>query len=1782
MSYHTLPSSMSASSDAAVQVAVRIRPVNSRQTPGPSLSAPVCHVDSRNSQLVILDPPSSRLARRPLFPPDKPDAADERLFTFDFVYDDNDGSAPPPPHTTSFYQQRVYEDFGQQIVANAVAGYHCSLLAYGQTSSGKSHSMMGTADDDGFGLIPRICSALFSHISSSPPTSPSGDSVLRKLECSYVEIYSERIRDLLDPRKRNLKVRENPKTGPYVEGVSCCAVSDYSELSALMASGNAERTIAATNMNAESSRSHAVFTLQLTTTTIDADTQLSSDVVSKVQLVDLAGSERVDTSGATGLRLKEASQINKSLTTLGRVVQALAARGESSGPRGSTFGTMTRKSVVGGKRGEDVFVPFRDSALTWLLKESLGGNSKTFMLATVSPSEVNVDETLSTLRYASRAKRIVNKARVNEDPNAELIRSLKAEVDALRARLAQTEAAGSTSPTMSASSLPSRIRYTAGSEEFDVSASSTLSAETLREKDAELLSMNAHIARLQSELAQTSVSFVEMELTWQSKLRQAKALEEARLQDMQQRGVSLTEVRHLPFLVNLNEDPALTESLIYHLPDGRSVIGSRKRPLPSTPPHLPPDPSPSPPPEEHRIVLSGVHVREDHCLLTKHSNGVVISPLPGVQAETHINGELLKEDRALVHGDRVVVGQLHFFRFSRSKLAIEEDRGREEERRQKRREAKARLSVITSPPGGVAPPQQSPLSPERVDPASFDFDFAQRELIVGGGRGAGGGKGRGGGGGRGGRDLNRSLNRSRIEDREPDSSPEGAPQRGMALPPDGDAPTLFHLSPIPSPVRPSTAPSVSQSSGSSPSLQSSGAESASPSCVKVTHPAGEEKEREGEGELQLQAPTFHLGRDVKGSVDWSSRRALTRGEIDEWIRQDRRYLAREKQRLIDRAHSHCQQLMQPLGQCTAAEFRAANHAVYRWRLLVVKRAVGEEVMRLVFLCDEANAIASALGRVERYKVELASSHCMLADMWLSSTPFTTAFSQPQSSPLQRLRQMKVVFCQVVEVRRRQLPIPVLAFDLPTFQEQLGALRDLYNDMLEGVDDPASRTLTGSSGSGSVTPSPSPALPLPSSILYQQPQLLGRGLCWLQGLRYGQAIKHSVTVWDERGEVAGTLGVEMEIASVDEDVARREISAEEKARMREEREEEQHRLRAALPSDDGDDDSPLPPLTPQDEEAKTESFLQAHRTMAVIVRLTAFDTQTRQLRRHGLQSLWLKYHVKDNPAAYRTRKVQVADEVSRYRLEYERTHYFSGIELQMMIDWLTYDALVLEVWCRVEEPHAPPRLTPTPLLHPVHPTTPATSKTPVRAAVQSLSAPDDAEDTGRRESLAKRIQSPSLRGVSGAGREWGEKSVESRMSVSGMGPRHARKPTLQVGGVGGVGRVEEMKVEVENGTKLVDHLLFACVDVEEDLHRKAAFTPCSLKGEDDGRAICRITLHRERRLVVSILQADHRPFVLESLRAITVAGLTLRTATSRSTPTLTGGPIYFPIVEQFAQVEHKLLICTAAWAPALDALPLFGQVSAAGERVQLQLQLECYFSETTVPVHVPVTLEMKLYKGESKGGGLFRPRAAAAAANDGERLARLGCHVTVTRQSSPQTVGNVLREHELLLEQMQRRIRFEQQLQHRRLLTQLQQTTPHFVDECREGYDRGADGLCRHFSLRFSRILADLRMRGGIRVEVDSVSEEAGIKCGYLNERRKGGGEWEPRWCVLRPPYLFIYTRRGERREQAMVKLMKAELSQGAQGDWSFTIRNTSGVTFTLQAANEAERRSWLKALGAPH
>ncbi|NXC12786.1 KI13B protein, partial [Corythaeola cristata] len=312
-------------------------------------------------------------------------------------------------------QDVVFKCLGENILQNAFDGYNACIFAYGQTGSGKSYTMMGTADQPG--LIPRLCSGLFERAQKEENEEQSF-----KVEVSYMEIYNEKVRDLLDPKgsRQTLKVREHSVYGPYVDGLSKLAVASYKDIESLMSEGNKSRTVAATNMNEESSRSHAVFKIILTHTLYDVQSGTSGEKVGKLSLVDLAGSERATKTGAAGDRLKEGSNINKSLTTLGLVISALADQAAG--------------------KNKNKFVPYRDSVLTWLLKDSLGGNSKTAMVATVSPAADNYDETLSTLRYADRAKNIVNHAVVNEDPNARIIRELREEVEKLREQLTKAEA----------------------------------------------------------------------------------------------------------------------------------------------------------------------------------------------------------------------------------------------------------------------------------------------------------------------------------------------------------------------------------------------------------------------------------------------------------------------------------------------------------------------------------------------------------------------------------------------------------------------------------------------------------------------------------------------------------------------------------------------------------------------------------------------------------------------------------------------------------------------------------------------------------------------------------------------------------------------------------------------------------------------------------------------------------------------------------------------------------------------------------------------------------------------------------------------------------------------------------------------------------------------------------------------------------------------------------------------------------------------------------------------
>ncbi|CAK9215584.1 unnamed protein product, partial [Sphagnum troendelagicum] len=302
--------------------------------------------------------------------------------------------------------EKLFKVVGLPMVENCLAGYNSCMFAYGQTGSGKTHTMLGDIKDvfyqpsDDRGMTPRIFEYLFARI------------IKRKLEqlryvckCSFLEIHNEQITDLLEPTSSNLQIREDSKTGVYVENLSEVEVKSMQDVVYLLLKGAANRRVAATHMNAESSRSHSVFAC-----TIESrQNALINMRFGRLNLVDLAGSERQKISGAEGERLKEAANINKSLSTLGLVIMVLI-------------------DVANGKQRH---VPYRDSKLTYLLQDSLGGNSKTAIIATVSPSSCCAMETLSTLKFAQRAKFIQNNAVVNEDASGEMI-ALRREIQRLK------------------------------------------------------------------------------------------------------------------------------------------------------------------------------------------------------------------------------------------------------------------------------------------------------------------------------------------------------------------------------------------------------------------------------------------------------------------------------------------------------------------------------------------------------------------------------------------------------------------------------------------------------------------------------------------------------------------------------------------------------------------------------------------------------------------------------------------------------------------------------------------------------------------------------------------------------------------------------------------------------------------------------------------------------------------------------------------------------------------------------------------------------------------------------------------------------------------------------------------------------------------------------------------------------------------------------------------------------------------------------------------------------
>ncbi|XP_021572800.1 kinesin-like protein KIF14 isoform X2 [Carlito syrichta] len=407
---------------------------------------------------------------------------------------------------------------------------------------------------------------------------------------SFFEVYNEKIHDLLvcksenGQRKQPLRVREHPISGPYVEALSMNVVSSYSDIQSWLELGNKQRATAATGMNDKSSRSHSVFTLVMTQTKTEFVEGEEHDhrITSRINLVDLAGSERCSTTHTSGDRLKEGVSINKSLLSLGKVISALSEQGNQ----------------------RRVFIPYRESVLTWLLKESLGGNSKTAMIATISPAASNIEETLSTLRYANQARLIVNIAKVNEDMNAKLIRELKAEIEKLK-----------TAQKNNRNIDPERYRL-----------------------------YQQEIASLRMKLHQRERDMAEMQRMWKEKFEQAEKRKLQETKELQKAGITFQMDNHLPNLVNLSEDPQLSEMLLYMIKEGTTTLGKYK------------------PNSRHDIQLSGVLIADDHCTIKNF--GGTVSIIPVGDAKTYINGKHILEPTVLHHGDRIILGGDHYFRFN--------------------------------------------------------------------------------------------------------------------------------------------------------------------------------------------------------------------------------------------------------------------------------------------------------------------------------------------------------------------------------------------------------------------------------------------------------------------------------------------------------------------------------------------------------------------------------------------------------------------------------------------------------------------------------------------------------------------------------------------------------------------------------------------------------------------------------------------------------------------------------------------------------------------------------------------------------------------------------------------------------------------------------------------------------------------------------------------------------------------------------------------------------------
>jgi len=607
------------SSNARVKVVIRIRPLNSFEINRGHRNI----IQTNNQQITVWDPSCFDAVNR-----QELNSIDPAFWSREFAFDKCLNSLDQTAENYAS-QDMVFNEVGQPVLNWILNGYNCCVFAFGQTGAGKSFTMLGDLKGDpvDYGLIPRICFGIFDAIETSID-------INHVVTYSHMEIYNENVRDLLAPASAPyLKVREHPQKGVFVSNLTTVKVTKFEDIMSLIAIGDKNRTVASTQSNAHSSRSHAIVTLTITQRSRNAPknglpTTAVQQKIGKVHLVDLAGSERVALSGAKGDRLREANSINRSLSVLGDVIKCL--------------GDLSKV------KNYKVHIPYRNSQLTMVLKESLGGNSHAIMISAISPSSFDYEETISTLKYADRAKRVRLRVDANvtlgllatDNNNAlQLVPILQAEVNKLREMLRAQQV----------------------KQELQLDVNSSFSNEAT---EVEIVEMRERVKELENQLAEREKLIEKLELSRLQSLEYDENQLNTKVKSTEniipnQSNIAVhNNLRSrptvvlsddaidttLPRVINLNQDPLFSECLVYYIPDGTVLVGNKDA--------------------NADIFLSGPDILSNHAYIHHSNKGIIsIEVLPG--ALVFINGDIISTGvlKQLNHFDRISFGRFHLFRF---------------------------------------------------------------------------------------------------------------------------------------------------------------------------------------------------------------------------------------------------------------------------------------------------------------------------------------------------------------------------------------------------------------------------------------------------------------------------------------------------------------------------------------------------------------------------------------------------------------------------------------------------------------------------------------------------------------------------------------------------------------------------------------------------------------------------------------------------------------------------------------------------------------------------------------------------------------------------------------------------------------------------------------------------------------------------------------------------------------------------------------------------------------